>query len=84
MMTVRDLMERLEDMDPDAEVRLMTQQHYPLEAEVLGVCDNAEMLREEDDEGEDDEDGEEPESVVYIVEGTQIGYGLKKAWNCAS
>jgi hypothetical protein len=86
MMTVRDLMERLEDMDPDAEVRLMIQRHYPLESTVLGICDSKELRRdpEEGDEEEGEEEDDDAETIVYIVEGSQVGYGLKTAWNCAS
>jgi hypothetical protein len=86
MMTVRELMERLEDMDPDAEVRLQTQQNYPHQHAVLGVCDSAELHDDEDEceEEEEGDAGEGPRSVVYIVEGSWLGYGLKSAWDCAS
>lgn len=85
-MTVGELMERLEDLNPDAEIRLMIQRHYPLESHVYGICDGQELQRgdgdDEDDDGDDDHDGET--MVVYIVEGSQIGYGVKRAWSAAS
>ena len=82
-MTVSELMEHLEEMNPDAEVRLMTQRHYPLEARLYGVCESAELRSREDGEDDDDDDGE-IEPVVYLVEGDQVGYGLKSAWRAAS
>ena len=81
-MTVGELIERLEDLDPDAEVRLMIQRHYPLESHVYGICGGQELKRGEDDD--DDGEDEGTESVVYILEGAQIGYGLKRAWSAAS
>jgi hypothetical protein len=82
-MTVSELIERLEEMNPDAEVRLMTQRHYPLEARLYGVCESAELRGGEDGEDDDGDDGE-TEPVVYLVEGDQVGYGLKSAWRAAS
>lgn len=79
MMTVSELIERLEEMDPEAEVRLMTQRHYPLEAKLHGVCESAELRRGDDGEDDDDE-VQEVEPIVYLVEGAQVGYGLKSAW----
>jgi len=81
-MTVSELMARLEDLNPDAEVRLMIQRHYPMESRVYGICDGQELKGEEDDD--DEPDDEESEAVVYIMEGTHIGYGLKRAWEAAS
>jgi hypothetical protein len=36
-------------------------------------------------ESDDDDDAEDAEDdgVVYIVENEQLGYGSKRAWNCA-
>jgi len=78
-MTVRELMERLGDLDPDAEIRLMTQRHYPLESHTGGVCDNVELFEEDPNA-----DYKELDLIVYIVEGAQIGYGRKAAWAAAS
>lgn len=56
-MTVRELIEMLEGMDPDATVRLATQQQWPFKNEIHTVR-----------ESQTDDD------VVYIYEGSQVGY----------
>lgn len=76
-MTVRELMERLEDMNPDAEVHVMLQKHYPMQSKLFGVCES-EDLRED---GDDERAGHD---VVFLVEGDHVGYGLKSAWRAAS
>ena len=82
-MTIDDLIERLEDyrdeLGGDAEVRLMTQQNWPFENTVAGLASGAEINEREDG---DDEDVDE-DRVVFIVEGQQLGYGSKRAWNVA-
>lgn len=84
-MTIDELIERLEwyrdDMGGDTEVRLVTQQSWPFENSVEGLCsaqDIADYCDEDEDEDEDEET--EPEKVLFIVEGQQLGYGTKKAW----
>lgn len=83
-MTIDQLIERLEEykdlMGGEAEVRLMTQQSWPFENHIRGVCTTEEMNGHEPDEDEEDEEDMPDESVVYIVEGNQLGYGRKKAW----
>jgi hypothetical protein len=76
-MKVRELMERLEEMSPEAEVHIMYQRNYPLQSTLLGICESADLLEDEDDEraGSD---------VVFLVEGDHVGYGLKSAWRAAS
>ena len=79
MMTIRELIEELEEIaneigDDEIEVRLMTQEHYPLEAEIHGVVDCETLV---DDNGND---SEEETPIVYITEGRNIGYGMKSAW----
>jgi hypothetical protein len=82
-MTLNELIERLEEYrdlhGEDCEVRLMTQQNWPFENGITGLVSGAE-INETDDE--DDEDVE-TDAVVYIVEGTQLGYGSKRAWELA-
>lgn len=65
-----------------SEVRLMTQPNYPFENSVVGVV-TSENMREAASGEEDCEDEErEPEDVVvYLLEGEQLGYGSKLAWN---
>jgi hypothetical protein len=87
-MKVRDLIEILEDQDPDAEVLIMSQQSWPFENAVAGVAVREEIV--EDDEDLDDEEREEPRyekgtaaNDVFIVEGQQLRYGSKAAWDAA-
>lgn len=67
-----------EELGGDAEVRLMTQQSWPFENAICGVTSGQEMNDTEDMEDEDDEVAEP--DVVFIVEGGQLGYGTKRAW----
>lgn len=90
-MTIDELIERLEDyrdqIGGDAEVRLMTQQNWPFENTVYGLASGAEINESEDDdedEGESDDDDVEQDAVLYIVEGQQLGYGSKRAWEVAN
>ena len=82
-MTLNELIERLEEYrdlhGEDCEVRLMTQQNWPFENAITGLVSGAEI---NDTDDEDDEDVEN-DAVVYIVEGTQLGYGSKRAWEAA-
>jgi hypothetical protein len=89
-MTIDQLIARLEEcrdeIGGDAEVRLMTQRNWPFENSIFGVTTGAEMNESDDDDDDDDaEDAEDAEDdgVVYIVENEQLGYGSKRAWNCA-
>jgi hypothetical protein len=87
-MKVRDLIEILEDQDPDAEILIMSQQSWPFENAIAGVAVREEIV--EDDEDLDDEEREEPRyekgtaaNDVFIVEGQQLRYGSKAAWDAA-
>ncbi len=95
-MTIDELIERLEDyrddLGGDCEVRLMTQQNWPFENRIVGLAAGWEINSADDDEGddEDDEDDEvdevdevEDDRVIFIVEGEQLGYGSKRAWDVA-
>jgi hypothetical protein len=73
-MTIDELIARLEEcrdtFGGEIEVRLMTQPNWPFEYGIAGVTDSDELPNHD------------PDSVViYIVEGRQIGYGDKNAWN---
>ena len=82
-MTLNELIERLEEyrdqLGEDTEVRLMTQQNWPFENTITGLAPGAEINESDDD---DEEDVDE-EAVVYIVEGTQLGYGSNRVWEIA-
>ncbi|MBK8482458.1 MAG: hypothetical protein IPL40_15045 [Proteobacteria bacterium] len=87
-MNVKQLIEILEDLDPDAEVLLMSQQSWPFENGIAGVAVREDLV--EDDEDLDDEEREEPRfekgtaaNDVFIVEGQQLRYGSKAAWDAA-
>lgn len=86
-MKVQELIDLLEEQDPDAEVLVMTQQNWPFENAVYGVTVRSELT------GEDDEDDDEPVASrpeggapndVFIVEGSQLRYGSKTAWEVAA
>jgi len=64
-MTVQDLMEQLEGLDPFTEVRFASQPKWPFEYSIDGL-----HIPEQDDESDDDESN----PVVYLIEGNQIGY----------
>ena len=82
-MTIDELIERLEDyrdeLGGDTEVRLMTQQNWPFENTVAGLASGQEINDRDDGDDEDVDD----ERVVFIIEGQQLGYGSKRAWEVA-
>ena len=82
-MTLNELIERLEEYrdlhGEDCEVRLMTQQNWPFENAIIGLVSGAEI----NEADEDDDACVEDDAVVYIVEGTQLKYGSKRAWDAA-
>ena len=86
-MTLNELIERLEEYrdlhGEDCEVRLMTQQNWPFENTITGLVSGQEINDTDDDDDDDDDDDVETDAVVYIVEGQQIGYGSKRAWEAA-
>ena len=65
-----------EEHGGDVEVRLMTQQNWPFENRICGVTSGREMNEADEDDDQDVAD----ENIVYIVEGGQICYGSKRAW----
>lgn len=69
----------------DAEVRLMTQQNWPFENRICGVTSGLDMNDDAEYEaevvGDDDAQDIADDATVYIVEGGQIGYGSKRAWD---
>lgn len=89
-MKVRELIEILEDMDPDADVFVMSQESWPFECSVAGVAERGDWL-EEDLEAEPwagrdrwgASEAQLPANDVFIVEGSQIRYGAKAAWEAA-
>jgi hypothetical protein len=88
-MTLGELIERLkeyaENHGEECEVRLMTQQNWPFENRICGVVsteemDQAQAQEDEDDEAYDEATESEEMPTIYLVEGGQICYGRKIAW----
>ena len=85
-MKVGELINYLEDYDEDAEVFIMSQQSWPFENTVSGVVAREEIVHEceneeEGDEPKRDEAGELKPTDVFVLEGRQLRYGTKNAWN---
>ena len=78
-MTVEELIDLLSDYPEDAEVRLMVQSNWPFEHTLAGVVAKSEIHDPEEDEDDADDD-EVEEEIVYLLEGTQLGYGSSAAW----
>jgi len=68
-MTVRELIEELQFMNQDAEVRFASQPNWPFEYDIDSIIS---VEIENRRTGEDEE-------VVYLEEGSQIGYLPKEA-----
>ncbi len=86
-MNVKQLIAILEEQDPEARVFIMSQPGWPFEYGVHGVTVRSEI----DGDAEDDPDTERSPTVggcaandVFIVEGTQLRYGSKAAWDVAT
>ena len=92
-MTVDELIEALEGFKEEhggeTPVRLMNQQQWPFEYKV-DACVSLDQINEYQDEegkrgftpaGRYPGDDNHPEAVVYLVEGSQLGYGTKAAWD---
>jgi hypothetical protein len=79
-MTVNELIERLTEyrdvLGGDTEVRSMQQPSWPFEYSIEGLVSTEEMRSEDDDDKTS-----ETETKVFILEGTQLCYGSKSAWD---
>jgi ribosomal protein L12E/L44/L45/RPP1/RPP2 len=89
-MKVSELIELLEEQDPDAEVLVMMQQRSPFECALAGVTTRDEIERADREEDDEDDDAEEEprergtaKSDVFLVEGGQLRCGSETAWNVA-
>ena len=71
-MTVEELIELLEQFNPEAEVRIASGQGWPMEYELGDVAPNSDELA--DVLTDDDEARRAIRPVVYLAEGPQIGY----------
>lgn len=97
-MNVRQLLEALEGVDPETEVRTMSQPSWPFEyavegtwapaplADACGECglpEESEVHGADGDHDMESADAFEPNGgaqVIYLVEGAQLAYGTKTAW----
>ena len=81
-MTVGELLElsqEFEDMDPETEIRIASQPHWPFEYSIMPEVHIAErnVKQDEDEgegEGEGEDDGKETVTVIYLAEHKQIDY----------
>ncbi len=83
-MTVQELIEELEDCDPDAQVILLTQRNYPFENSLIGVVVREDVERAggdvHDDDGETEREAGTSANDVFLLEGQQLRYGSGGAW----
>jgi hypothetical protein len=85
-MTISELIERLEEYQDelgDVEVRLMTQSNWPFENGIVGLASGAEINAAIDEDDPEDDGDVDDDDLVYIVEGQQLCYGTKRAWQVA-
>ena len=83
-MKVKELIEILEDMDPEATVLLASQPSWPFEYGLAGVAVRGDFADEEDGGGDEPTYGlGTAANDVFIVEGQQLRYGSKAAWSAA-
>lgn len=95
-LTVGELLEILEGFDVDTEVRMMHQESYPFEYDIEHVAQRKDFEQDEREEEmkemTTEERGEyldylaanpseEKPNCVFLVEGRQLCYGNKKAWD---
>lgn len=83
-MAVNELIDRLQEYadneNGDAEVRLMTQCNWPFEYDIAGLTSRREVT-EAESEGE--RECQPDNDCLFIVEGRQLCYGSKAAWDVA-
>lgn len=91
-MNVSELIERLQDCDPEAEVLIATQPNWPLAYHLSGVATPEDIAGETrcEDHGSfscDEDECQPTESVVWLAEGSQRydnPYAPRAAWDVAS
>jgi len=75
-MTVSDLIEMLQNEDPNAKVQLGYQPNYPLASHIDSVTTIRDSLPRSTQENY-----EESLDIVYILEGDQVGYLPSALWD---
>ncbi len=82
---VEKLQEFMDQFGEDAQVRIASQPAWPFEYDIKGCVDSVELGPEAGAEEVDLLNVDNfPEPVFYIVEGTQLGYFRKEAWDACS
>lgn len=76
-MTVGQLRELLEEFEDDVEVRFVGQPSWPMEYSIMGAVSKSDLALDDEDV---DEVHDEEDEVLYLVEGSQLGYASKRAW----
>ena len=72
-MKVQDLINELEDLDPEMEIRVVIQPSAPIEYEVKGMVLQSELETSSTAPNEND--------VLFLLVGKQIGYVNKKIFD---
>lgn len=78
-MNVKELISILTTLDPDAEVFVMVQPNYPHQHALGGVAVR-EDLHDDDEEPDAPAPGTRPNDV-FLLEGSWLRYGLRRAWD---
>lgn len=77
-MKVKELMEVLSELEPDAQVLIASQPNWPFEIELAGVVTRAEC-----DEAPEQPSRDGTPTDVFLVEGQQLRYGSKTPFRLA-
>lgn len=98
-MNVAELIERLQEMDPEAEVRIATQPNWPLQAALAGVVSAQELAEHKVGEEKCEEhdfynclecyeaEVAKAEKIVWLAEGSQDRddpYASRLIWDIAN
>lgn len=81
-MTISEMIAQLEEQlenEGDIEVRIMSQPNWPFEYEIEGLISRKEIAERNYDPADDEPEDKEP-SCVFVLEGRQVCYGNKDAW----
>jgi hypothetical protein len=91
-MKVKELIEILEGCDAEASVFVMSQQTYPFEHCLAGVAVRGDFTDDGREDGDEavlaptadrwtTPDGKLPRNDVFLLEGSQVRYGSREAWD---
>lgn len=94
-MVAPELIEHLQGLDPESEIRLVSLPFWPLEYSIAGTSTPQMIVTSAGTVAHDHEEhdceicsagplmpkGGREAGVLFLLEGTQLGYGTKDAWN---